>query len=197
MKKQMLKANKFLCACVVVIVLCSFMSVIYPYAIYGSILCITIANIYMWRKAPAITQLPSEHVKTKTYQFLIVFSVGILIAYGITRIFGSFYGEGTQMSFETIRYTLLTLFILVVGNLSPKIPFNRNLGLRLPWTIRDEDTWRYAHRILGYMSFPCVFVLLAGLLCNQKEPCMIIAIMIWIAIPSIASYQFSHRKERL
>lgn len=44
--------------------------------------------------------------------------------------------------------------MLFGGFVSPRLPYNRHTGLRLPWTVRDEDTWNVAHRVLGYISLP-------------------------------------------
>lgn len=44
--------------------------------------------------------------------------------------------------------------MLFGGFISPILPYNRHTGLRLPWTVRDEDTWNVAHRVLGYISLP-------------------------------------------
>ena len=85
--------------------------------------------------------------------------------------------------------------LLVLGNLAPKIPFNRYIGLRLPWTVQDEDTWRLAHRILGYISFPLAFLYAALLLCGVGiETSTGVVIISWIAIPGGISYIFYRRK---
>lgn len=44
--------------------------------------------------------------------------------------------------------------MLFGGFISPRLPYNRHTGLRLPWTVRDEDTWNVAHRVLDYISLP-------------------------------------------
>lgn len=36
----------------------------------------------------------------------------------------------------------------VAGNIAPKLPFNRYVGFRLPWTVTDEDTWIFTHRLV-------------------------------------------------
>lgn len=49
---------------------------------------------------------------------------------------------------------LLAAVMILSGLISPRLPFNRHTGLRLPWTVQDEDTWNVAHRILGYTAVP-------------------------------------------
>ena len=91
---------------------------------------------------------------------------------------------------------LLILFLLVfLGNLAPKIPFNRYTGLRLPWTIRDEDTWIIAHRILGYLSFPLalIFIVLLASGC-PLEPAAGGVVLTWVGVPSMISLWYYYRK---
>lgn len=58
---------------------------------------------------------------------------------------------------------IVTLALMgIIGNTAPKLPFNRYMGLRLPWTIRDEETWNATHKVLGYVTFPIIIGVVAG-----------------------------------
>lgn len=80
------------------------------------------------------------------------------------------------------------------GNLSPKIPFNRYLGLRLPWTIRDEETWKVAHRLVGYSSFPIAIVMFIMSFFIDGNTVGIVGVLTWVIIPGIYSYIFYYKK---
>ncbi|HIY05838.1 MAG TPA: SdpI family protein, partial [Candidatus Evtepia faecigallinarum] len=41
---------------------------------------------------------------------------------------------------------LVACVMLFAGIVCPKLPYNRHIGLRLPWTVQDEETWNVAHR---------------------------------------------------
>ena len=43
----------------------------------------------------------------------------------------------------------LGLMFLVVGNYLPKCKQTYTVGIRLPWTLADEDNWAYTHRLAG------------------------------------------------
>ena len=49
---------------------------------------------------------------------------------------------------------LVLAVLLFLGNLAPKLPFSRHTGLRLPWTVADEDTWTVATGWWGTSPFP-------------------------------------------
>ena len=48
-------------------------------------------------------------------------------------------------------------FMAIFGNCSKKLPFNKYVGLRLPWTLDDCQTWRYAHMLLYELTFQLFF----------------------------------------
>lgn len=96
---------------------------------------------------------------------------------------------------ETLSAAILMAIILLAGWVSPRLPFNRYTGLRLPWTIRDEDTWRIAHRILAYLALPVVFLYAAAIgTTDNLEAATIITVLLWLGIPSFLSFIFYWRK---
>jgi uncharacterized membrane protein len=86
--------------------------------------------------------------------------------------------------------------MVVVGNTAPKLPFNRHLGLRLPWTVRDEETWNVAHRVLGYVTFPLVICFLVSIQFFELKTCVIATILSWILIPGLISGIFFWKKNQ-
>lgn len=46
---------------------------------------------------------------------------------------------------KLLAMSIISCFILFSGIIFPKLPFTKHTGLRLPWTIQDEDTWNLAH----------------------------------------------------
>lgn len=63
---------------------------------------------------------------------------------------------------KLLAMSIISCVILFSGIISPKLPFTKHTGLRLPWTVQDEDTWNLAHRIIGYISFPIVILYIAA-----------------------------------
>lgn len=88
--------------------------------------------------------------------------------------------------------------MLFGGFISPRLPYNRHTGLRLPWTVRDEDTWNVAHRVLGYISLPMTMLYLAAALTVRNADAAAAAakvcFILWIGIPGLVSYIFFWKK---
>jgi uncharacterized membrane protein len=55
------------------------------------------------------------------------------------------------------------LFIFI-GNWLPKCKQTYTLGIRLPWTLADEDNWNRTHRFAGPVWVVCGLVVMAGAL---------------------------------
>lgn len=100
----------------------------------------------------------------------------------------------SDKSNEIILVGVIAVVMMIFGNVSPRIPFNRYLGLRLPWTIRDEDTWKVAHRILGYLSFPIAIAQFILTFFYKAQTVTTVCILIWIVIPSLYSLWFYNKK---
>ena len=92
---------------------------------------------------------------------------------------------------------LVSCVILFAGLVSPKLPFSRHTGLRLPWTVQDEDTWNITHRIVGYISLPVVLLYIACTwTISNFEMVTLGTMIIWIGIPGAISYIYFHKKFR-
>lgn len=48
-----------------------------------------------------------------------------------------------------IVMVFMGLLLAVIGNYLPKCQPNFTMGIRLPWTLADEDNWRRTHRMAG------------------------------------------------
>ncbi len=158
--------------------------------------CALIAIIVLYKYLPQLSNISKDNPKAKTLRAITVFNS--ILFFGVV-IFAVLNQKGmVNLSDEQSSWLLAGLFALIIiglGNAAPKIPFNRYTGLRLPWTVRDEETWIVAHRILGYVSFPCGLLCFAGI--GTLESTVHISLtmfFIWILIPAVLSFLFFYKK---
>ena len=77
------------------------------------------------------------------------------------------------------------------------LPFSRHTGLRLPWTVQDEDTWKIAHKVLGYLSLPVAISFPAAALTIRRfEAVSVAAMLLLVGIPGTVSLIFFWKKMR-
>ncbi len=50
---------------------------------------------------------------------------------------------------------LLAIFLIVIGNVMPKVRMNGLLGLRTPWSMKNEAVWKKCQRFGGICSIVC------------------------------------------
>lgn len=56
---------------------------------------------------------------------------------------------GMEMNVQIIMPVLLGLMMVIIGNWLPKCKQTYTLGIKLPWTLADEDNWNRTHRFAG------------------------------------------------
>ena len=90
---------------------------------------------------------------------------------------------------------IVAAVIFFSGNIAPKLPYSKHTGLRLPWTVTDEETWVVAHRVLAYVSIPLGIAYIAGVSVIENFEILTLAtIILWVGIPGGLSYLFFHKK---
>lgn len=89
---------------------------------------------------------------------------------------------------------LLGVIFFLIGNYLPKCHQNYTIGIKLPWTLADEENWNRTHRFAGrlYAIFGILFIVNAFL---QAEWIFILIIIAIIVLPAIYSLGVYLKKE--
>lgn len=154
---------------------------------------IVLALIILDMNIPRIAKLSKDNPKVKTMRQLNAMIITIILMISMSPIL-KLNKKIPIIGGERFLAIGIVIFIMIFGNLSPRIPFNRYMGLRLPWTIRDEETWKLAHRVLGYTSFPVGILMFIGAFFFNISIVMSIGIITWILIPGLYSLWFFYKK---
>ena len=158
--------------------------------------CMLTATAILYRNLSLFTSIKSDDGRAGIMRITVIFNMVILVI-GVVVTFLNVsdiitFSEDGEKTFAMIFVSCIMIF---AGIVCPKLPYNRYIGLRLPWTVQDEDTWNIAHRILGYISIPVVLLYIACTCTIQDFKAVSVAIMItWIGIPGGISYVYFHKK---
>ena len=127
--------------------------------------------------------------------FSAVFLAVLIILSGLLQ------AEVVTLTGQQESYLLVAIFacvFLFFGAICPRLPFQRHTGLRLPWTVQDEETWMLAHKIIGAISLPITLLFLAASFAFSDIEMIgavsVIAMGLYIGIPSIISLIFYLKK---
>ncbi len=112
-------------------------------------------------------------------------------------IYAAAFGKG--LSFGLLIPAMLGILFMFIGNYLPKIKQNRTLGIKLSWTLNNEENWNKTHRLGGKVwvmggVVMVFFVFLPPAAMVSGLVCVMIAMII---IPAVYSYTIytKHQKE--
>ena len=129
----------------------------------------------------------------------------LLIAYcamPATSLYAGFMVLGSAVSTQLEPMNWMNLFFgilfIIVGNYLPKCKQNSVLGIRLPWTLKDEENWRKTHRLAGRLWLAGGLILLLGsfLISAVQLPLMLVVLLSLCLLPTIYSFKLSIKKQR-
>ena len=106
----------------------------------------------------------------------------------------SIFGEslGYSMMSGLLAQIFMGVVMIVIGNYLPKTHRNYIIGIRLPWTLENDENWRKTHRLAGKIW------VLGGLLLFLNSFVQLYVYWVFfltlffvVIIPSVYSYQLS------
>lgn len=160
--------------------------------------CILVALVILYQNIELLTKINRQDMSIKTLHKTIVFVIFIIVLFFLI----AFLSETkmihiTENNEKFLAMCLVSGIMIFIGTISPKLPYQRYIGLRLPWTIRDEDTWNIAHRILGLISLPLALLYIAcSIVMEDFDKVSLLTIAIWICIPGGISFFYYIKKMR-
>ena len=96
---------------------------------------------------------------------------------------------GMEMNVQIIIPVLMGLVMIAIGNWLPKCKQTYTLGIRLPWTLDNEDNWNRTHRFAGPVWVVSgVIITACGLIGGVFLWVALAALLVMIAAPTLYSY---------
>lgn len=100
---------------------------------------------------------------------------------------------GSQMG--RLMAFLIGLFMIFIGNVSPKIKeTNKHFGFRVPWIMNNDEAFRKTQRFFGFASMVSgvIFILISLFASNQLALFLVsIVLVLTIGITTVYSYKIS------
>ncbi len=173
------------------------------------LVCMAASLAILYPNLAGLSNVSEDNPKVKSLKSVTIFTAGYLVVvillvvaaeHGVLDRFAAGMSENQRnIASKLLMALLLAVPMVFFGNAAPKIPFNRYTGLRLPWTVRDEETWIVAHRVLGYISIPIAILLFANVTTDMSLDTYVKfwwlgAVILWIAIPGVISGVFYYKK---
>ncbi len=156
--------------------------------IEGIVLSTLLIFLILWDKyIPRITNTPENSPRLKTLKFINRFTMCILVIVTLATILAPINSPFFQNTNEKFTVGFISIIMMVLGNKMPQVKRNWYFGLRLPWTCRDEDSWRASHKLLGYTSFPFAIAQFTLSFFISAEKAILFGILGWVGLSTIYS----------
>ena len=97
-------------------------------------------------------------------------------------------GYGFNKSFANI---FIGIFFITTGNYLPKFSQNNTIGIRIPWTMNDEENWYKTHRFASKLYIILGILFIFSKFIQNDDIRFYISIMlfsIFIFLPLVYSY---------
>ena len=136
-----------------------------------------------------IKDLKSSNISSKI-QLLIYWIIPFVSCLSMISIYGE--SLGYSMMSGLLAQIFMGVVMIVIGNYLPKTHRNYIIGIRLPWTLENDENWRKTHRLAGKIW------VLGGLLLFLNSFVQLYVYWVFfltlffvVIIPSVYSYQLS------
>lgn len=110
------------------------------------------------------------------------------------------YGTALGMEFKVDKIipALVGIMFIVIGNYLPKCKQSYTVGIKLPWTLHDEENWNRTHRLGGKLWVVCGFIMMLCMLlpANAMSVVFVVILFLSIIVPTVYSYQLYKKKEQ-
>ena len=99
---------------------------------------------------------------------------------------------GTAVQVEMVMPLFIGLVFTIIGNYLPKCKQSYTIGIKIPWTLDNEENWNKTHRLAGWVwVIGGIAIMLTGFFGGFVAFFVITLVM--VLVPAIYSYLL-HRK---
>ena len=95
---------------------------------------------------------------------------------------------GYELDIAFFAELFLGLLFIMIGNYLPKARQNYTIGIKIPWTLANEENWNRTHHFAGYLWMICGILMIANCLTRLVPAGWLVGIfLIMVLIPCIYS----------
>ncbi|MDD6919940.1 MAG: SdpI family protein [Eubacteriales bacterium] len=134
-----------------------------------------------------------QNISNKLY-VLVLWIVPCISIFVSTFVYA--YNLGVKINISLFASMFIGLLFIIMGNYLPKMRQNYSMGIKLPWTLANEENWNKTHRLAGTVYIVVgISIILTTLIAGLNNIWIIlIAVFVAFAIPSIYSFMLHVRK---
>ena len=129
-----------------------------PFAIFGLPLILLAAQ---WLCMLGTAADPKKNNHPEKIMHLVLWIIPVLSVVMHTVVYLIALGYGVRM--EMVMPVLIGVIFTIIGNYMPKCKQNYTIGIKIPWTLDNEENWNKTHRFAGFLWTACgILIMLTG-----------------------------------
>ena len=102
---------------------------------------------------------------------------------------------GYELNIIFFAELFLVIVLIVIGNYLPKARQNYTIGIKIPWTLANEENWNRTHRLAGYLwMIGGVLMLIISFTEFLSVQWQIGALLIMVLVPCFYSFWLHVKK---
>ena len=121
-----------------------------PFAVFG-LPCILLAAQRLCMLGTAADPKKNNHPQKILH--LVLWIIPVLSVVLHTVVYLTALGYGVRM--EVVMPVLIGVVFTIIGNYLPKCKQNYTIGIKIPWTLNNEENWNKTHRFAGWLWTFC------------------------------------------
>lgn len=100
-----------------------------------------------------------------------------------------------ELNVKLIVSLILGLMFIVIGNYLPKTKRNSIYGIKLIWTMGNDENWAKTHRLGGILWVACGFIVFLSAILPLEIGLLVIlgAALVGVVVPTVYSYRLYRR----
>ncbi len=103
------------------------------------------------------------------------------------------YSLGYNVNVQVVVTIFLGGLFVIIGNYMPKCKQSYTMGIKLPWTLNDEENWNKTHRLAGKLWVAGGLLMVATSFVADAMV-MVIVILLLVIAPTVYSYILYRKK---
>ena len=158
-----------------------------PFAVFGLPMILVAAQ---WLCVLATTTDPKRQNHSEKIYHLVFWIMPVLsiVLHAVTYL--TVLGVGVRI--EMVMPIFMGLLFVIIGNYLPKCKQSYTIGIKIPWTLNNEENWNKTHRLAGWVwVIGGIAIMLTGFFGGFVAFFVITLVM--VLVPAIYSYLL-HRK---
>lgn len=102
---------------------------------------------------------------------------------------------GHKVNANVIFPLLMGALFIIIGNYLPKCKQSYTMGIKLPWTLEDEENWNKTHRFAGFIWVICGVIMMVSAIIGAFLIFFVLLVPM-VAVPVVYSYSLYKKKNK-